>query len=451
MLAVVLMLGELIRDFGVSQAAIQAASLTNRQASNLFWTNAAVGAVLTVGLSLAAPLVADMYHEPALTAITPWSALLFVINALQMQFQVDLARNHRFTALTATDAVSQLIGLVIGLVAALLGFGYWSLIIQMLSTAVTLVVLRGSVSRWRPGPPTLEPGMGALYRFSVHLGFTQLLNYGALNADSYTIGIRWGAAPLGVYNRAFQMLTVPANQLLAPLTNVVLPILAKKYHEGIDFYGTLWKAQIVLSSSLTFGFTLSASLAEPLVRTMLGAAWIESARLLTILSIGGAIQIFTFVAYWAFLASGNARTLFLQSLVIKPAQVACVIVGSFGGLEGVAWGLVIGLMLTWLISLRSLRDCDDMPSLKFLRSGSHVLFCGVIAGILILKLVDRLQSLPNYVVLPIGGVAAAAIYLPLLLSSPTIRDLLLEICHPPVTRAMKRMENLATAVRGSRH
>lgn len=443
MLAVFVMLGELIRDFGISQAAIQASNLTHRQASNLFWTNAAIGALMTIGLSFAAPMVAGMYHEPALTAITPWSALLFIISALQMQFQVHLARGHRFAALTATDVLSQLLGLIIGLTAALSGAGYWSLVIQMLSAAVSLLVSRCIIAGWWPALPNRDPGMATLYKFGAHLGCAQLLNYGALNTDSYVIGIRWGAIPLGVYNRAFQILTVPTNQLLAPLTNVVLPILSRKRHEGIDFYPALWKAQIVLSSTLTLLFALAGSLAEPLVRVMFGRAWLGSAPLLTILSVGGAFQIFTFVAYWAFLASGNAKQLFHQSLLIKPSQVACVVLGSFSGLEGVAWGFSIGVILSWFISLSWLRTCDDMPSHDFLRSGLHVLFCGAVTGVMTLKLVETLRNYSDLLVIAAGGALALLVYVPLLIANPPIRNVLVETIRPPITRLASMVKSRA--------
>ena len=206
MLGVFLMLGEMVRDFGLSQAAIQTPKLTHGQASNLFWIALLIGALLTSGLVLAAPAIATMYREPVLRTIAPWIALCLVINALQTQFQVRLARDFRFAALTVTDAASQLIGLVAGLTAALAGAGYWSLVIQMLVVSISLLIQRVSVAGWLPGCPRREPGMLPLYQFGIHSGLAQLLGYAASNTDSYIIGIRWGANALGVYNRAFQCL-----------------------------------------------------------------------------------------------------------------------------------------------------------------------------------------------------------------------------------------------------
>lgn len=232
MLAVLLYLGELLRDFGLSQAAIQTEKLTHDQASNLFWTNALVGLCLTATLLFAAPLVAHIYGEPVLRGVAPWIAISFTINALQAQFQVQLARDLRFVALTVTDVLSQILGLVAGLSAALAGASYWSLVIQMLVAYGSLFVLRAGVANWLPGRPRLVPGMRALYMFGLHSGLAQLVQYAASNLDSFTIGIRWGASALGIYNRAFQMYSVPGNQLLTPLTNVALPLLSRKRHEG---------------------------------------------------------------------------------------------------------------------------------------------------------------------------------------------------------------------------
>jgi PST family polysaccharide transporter len=276
--------------------------------------------------------------------------------------------------------------------------------------------------------------MKALYLFGVHTGASQLINYVASNTDSYLIGVRWGAGPLGLYNRAFQIFSVPANQLLAPLTNVALPLLSRKHHEGSDFYPLLWKAQVVLSSSLVYLFTLTASLAEPLVHVVLGPKWSESAPLLAILSIGGAVQVLSYVSYWAFLASGNAKQLFYFSLVTKPTLIGCIVVGSIGGVQGVAWGFTTGLALSWLVSLAWLSRCDMMPARKFLRTGLHVLACGFVAGVTVRVLLGQLDIRSPLVSL-LGGVAlGSCVFVCLLLVSGPIRTVLADFTGRALTR-----------------
>ncbi len=435
MLAVFLMLGETIRDFGLLQAAIQTPKLTHGQASNLFWSNTFIGLVMSVSLTAAAPAVAAMYSEPTLRAVAPWIALSFSINALQTQFQVRLARDLRFMALTATDALSQVIGLAAGLVAAVAGAAYWSLVIQMLTIYVALLIMRVVVSGWWPGLPRRESGMKALYLFGIHSGLTQLLNFFAYNTDSYLIGTRWGASALGIYNRAFQMFTVPANQLLAPLTNVALPLLSRRRHAGGDFYPLLLKAQVAISVALTAMFSLAAALAHPIVEVVLGPTWSKSAPLLSILSIGGAVQVMSYIVFWAFLASGNARQLFYAGLVTRSILVLCIVVGSLAGLAGVAWGFTTGLAISWFINLAWLRRCDSMPVRIFLRSGVHVLLSGLVAGLAGWGLVAVAGPNINvFILLVLGFIVVSAVYAILILANRLAREMLRENVGPAVAR-----------------
>lgn len=427
-LTIFTILGETVRDFGLLQAAIQTQKLSHRQSSNLFWSNTLLGFAMTVGLCLAAPAIANLFREPALREIAPWVALTFIISGLQTQFQVQLARDLRFAALAVTDTTAQVIGLAAGLTAALAGAGYWSLVIQMLCIFGSLLLQRALITGWRPGLPRREPGMMALYKFGLHIGLAQLLNYGAYNTDSYIIGIRWGASSLGVYNRAFQMFMAPSSQFLSPLTNVALPLLSRRRHEYGDFYPLLWKAQVLLSVGLTFFFTLAASLSQPIVEIALGPAWSESAPLLSILSIGGAAQVLSFTAFWAFLASGNAKQLFRSGLITRPLLALSVAVGSGFGLNGVAWGLTAGLVASWFLSLAWLKRCDEMPVRRFLNSGIHVLLCGFVSGAVSWVAIHHLTGQLSSIVLLITGFSiVTGIYVPLIMSSSSIRRFLVDI------------------------
>src|ERR1700747_3413709 len=56
----------LFRDFGLSTATVQRASVTDQQISTLFWINILAGLLLTLLLSAFAPMITSFYHEPRL-------------------------------------------------------------------------------------------------------------------------------------------------------------------------------------------------------------------------------------------------------------------------------------------------------------------------------------------------------------------------------------------------
>ena len=57
----------LFRDFGLSSAAIQRATVTDEQISTLFWINLVFGALLALLTLAMAPVIAAFYHEPRLS------------------------------------------------------------------------------------------------------------------------------------------------------------------------------------------------------------------------------------------------------------------------------------------------------------------------------------------------------------------------------------------------
>src|SRR5436853_6445521 len=68
----------LFRDFGLSAASVQRATVTEEQTSTLFWINVGVGAMLMLIAVLLAPLVASFSRQPRLFWITAVVAIGFL-------------------------------------------------------------------------------------------------------------------------------------------------------------------------------------------------------------------------------------------------------------------------------------------------------------------------------------------------------------------------------------
>jgi PST family polysaccharide transporter len=141
------------------------------------------------------------------------------------------------------------------------------------------------------------------------------------------------------------------------------------------------------------------------------------------------------MGYWAFLASGNAGQLLRATMVTRSLLVLCIVIGSLGGLEGVAWGFTTGLTIAWFVNLAWLKRCDSMPVLAFLRSGIHVLLSGLVAGAVgWIFLSGFNSSVPPAFLLFAGSVLVMAIYIPLIMANRTARSLFREAIGPAIAR-----------------
>ena len=111
----------LFRDFGLSSAAVQRATVTEEQISTLFWINVLVGALLALMTVATAPVIAAFYHEPRLFAVTAVLAAGFLFNALGIQHSALLQRQMRFTALAVINTLGMIVGTAIAIGGAKAG------------------------------------------------------------------------------------------------------------------------------------------------------------------------------------------------------------------------------------------------------------------------------------------------------------------------------------------
>lgn len=349
MVSAVVGIALVIGDFGLGLSAVQAANLSDKQRDNLFWMNTLIGLLASAGVFAAGPLLASFYNEPRLQLIAAALSVNFVLNGLASQFRAELVRDMKFLALASVDLLAQALSFSIAIVLALLGFGFWSLVGQQVAfAAVTLIglVLR---CEWRPKLPNRKAEMGSLYTFGASTFGTQVVNYFSANIDSIALGKYHGSADVGLYNRAFQIFSLPLQQLAAPLTRVALPVLSRLQGTR-KFVRYVEKMQLVLSYGLLGMLAFVAATSAPLINVVLGSQWVSGAVILEALCLGGAFQALGYVYYWTFLARARMNVLLLCEVVGRGAMITLIIIAAPYGTVHVALAVSAGLFLTWLIT-----------------------------------------------------------------------------------------------------
>lgn len=378
MVTAIIGVGDILRELGLVPAAIQAKVLTQAQRTNLFWLCSCLGLLVALLACAVSPLVSMLYDDPRLIEITLALSLTFVFNGLQSQFQAGLAREMRFGALSVTDLWAQTIGLMLGIFAALLSFGYWSIVVQLLSQSFSLLILRIIAAKWTPGWPNRLGKIDDQLRFGKSLVLTQTLVYASSNVDSLLVGSRYGASELGFYNRGFQILMMPLNQILTPLTTVALPVLSRVSDDTARFNNYLQRAQIVVAYPTVLLFSGMAASAYPLIEIIFGENWTPSAAVFQLLALGGVFQAIGYVGYWVFLSKGLTASHFRFSLISRSILISAILVGSFWGPLGVAAGYSAGIVLNWPLGLLWLRRVAAISVRPLILGGIRSVLLGTI-------------------------------------------------------------------------
>lgn len=377
-----------LSDAGLSLAALQARELSAAQRSNLFWLNSGIGLVLGIVVFALAQPIASTYDEPTLVPIVHTLALVFPISGMGAQFRAHVTRELRFARVAALDLTAQALGLLSAILLALAGTGYWAIVAQQLVAASVAAISFALAARWRPSAPARDSGMRSLLSFGASTTGVQLLNYASVSVPSILLGIASTPTVVGYYNRAHTLFTLPVAQLAAPITRVVIPVLAKTTSRE-QHAVFLARGQKVISYSLGGIFILLAALADPLVTVVLGRDWAPAIPILRVLAIGGAFQALAYVYYWAFVSKARTGVQLALMLPTRLLMIALAVVGVQWGAVGVAWAVTIGLALIWIVNSSigaRLIGIDAVPLLK--ASALPVLLYGTIA--VVVTVVDQL-------------------------------------------------------------
>lgn len=379
--AAIIGVGEVLRNFGLSSAAVQARELSRNQKDNLFWINSIIGLTLTGIVFLCSGLIAGLYGDERIGPLTQVLAFTFLLHGLATQFRADLNRNFRFAALAGTEISSQVGGLIVGIAMAASGFGYWSLAGQQISQGLLMFVLVIPATKWLPGWFHRRTPMMHLIKFGSNLAGTQLLAYASRNTDSVVIGATLGPGPLGLYNRAFQLLLLPLNQINGPSTRVALPVLSRLQDDREKYARFILLGQTIMLHLVALILAFACAQATPIIAIALGDQWLESASIFQILSIAGFFDAAAYATYWVFLSKGITQQYLYYSLLTRPLLIGLVLVGSLWGVHGVAAGYSLGVALIWPIGFWWISRVTDAPALRMFLTSIRAIIGYAFAGV----------------------------------------------------------------------
>ena len=290
MAAVVVGFIEMFNDLGTATAVIQRKEPSQALLASMFWLNAGFGLAAMLVLYIASPLAGAFYREPQLIPIMQVLSLSLLLSGLSSLQRSLIERNLEFDKLARIEIGTALFATLVGITAALLGHGPWSLVYQLIAGNFIGTLLLWGASRWRPSWQFDCAEIRSVMGFSLNLTGASIFNYFARNADKVLIGRCLGSEDLGYYDLAYRLMQLPLQGISAVIGRAMFPLYSRMQDDARQFGRTYLKvasAIALISFPLMLGLT---ALAGPFVLTLFGTAWTPVTPLLLILAPLGAVQ-----------------------------------------------------------------------------------------------------------------------------------------------------------------
>ena len=344
--AMVTTFGLLFRSFGFSgftETIVQREGLTDSLASNLFWIELGIGAVLTLVFASAGPLMALFFHNGTVARVAVGISPMIIFGCLGWIHLGLLQRAGHFTATSLINLSGQIVLVVVSIILAAKGWHYWALVWGIVAQSAATAMGAWLICRWTPSWPVRDSGTRSGMKFAMNVYSHHAFNYLTRNTDNLLVGWRYGAQMLGFYKKAYDLFVLPESQLLSPLSVVVVSTLSRIRGDREQFKRFFLGAISVLA---LLGMGIGADFAlvgKDIIRLLLGPGWDEAGRIFAIFGPGiGAMLLYNTHGwihvsigrperwlYWGLIEFVCTASLFLLTLRWGPSGIAFAWTVSF--------------------------------------------------------------------------------------------------------------------------
>jgi PST family polysaccharide transporter len=382
---VVTTFAELLVNQGYGVYIAQNPDLTDEHKDTAFWVSTGIGVLLTVTIVVAArPLAGLLAGDVSVAPLLRWLALGLALESISVVPTGILVREMRFRQLSLRSLVAAAIAGVVGITCAIAGLGIYSLVVQALVGDLVATVVLWHATAWRPRWRVSIECFKELSRFSAPVFGGAVLYFANRRIDVVIVGRALGGVMLAGYSlgqRVFQI----ANQILNKSGDAVALSALSKIRNEEERRRALYLATEVTAAICfpIYGGLAVASL--PVILTLFGHRWAESAPALTAFAAAGVPISLSYLHAAALRAVGATRGYFVIQIVLAALYLPFLAIVVNEGIAAAAYAYLISLCLIIPVEVWLLRVILKISTGHYVRALigpaiSTVLMCAAALG-----------------------------------------------------------------------
>jgi len=346
--------GTLFVDLGFGPALIQRQSLTERHIRVAFTISIFTSLTLGMLVYILAPFAAEFFRDTRVVTVLHLLSLTFIFAGFSVVSNALLIRKLAFRRLFFVEITSG--GVIYGFIAislALAGFGIWSLVAAGLARSFMRCLLLYYVERHTVVPLVASAELKELTGFSAGLTLARLCNYFALKGDYLIVGRILGPEVLGIYTRAYNLMTLPTTFLAQIIGSVLFPV-ASKLQADAERFRSLYLDFLSLVGFISMPLSaLLVILGPEIIVGIYGRNWAGAIVPLQILGLFTFFRAHYSAAATFLRAKGWVYRIMLCQIVYGVTVVSgSVLAATLWGINGVASAVGLAILIMWSLVIQ---------------------------------------------------------------------------------------------------
>jgi O-antigen/teichoic acid export membrane protein len=343
---------QIMAEAGLGPAIINLEKLSNVDRDGLFGLTLTAGLILGVGFDSLSPALLYFYQIDRVDEVVRYVAIALFFFTASIVPTAFLLRDQLFHRIAYAGLAAEIISTAMAVILVRIIDPLHALAAKATISAVVnflMIYLQSSGSAFgRPLVGMKFSAIKPLFSFSAHqLGFN-FINYFSRNLDNILVGKYLGAASLGVYDKAYQLMKYPLMLLTFAMTPAIQPVLRRYAADPVKVEEIHIEFTFRLSLLGAAAAVVIFSFADLIVDFILGAQWDSVAPVVRVLAISIPAQVVMSTSGSFFQAMRRADLLFLCGVLSAVVIVAAIAWGVYQrDLVSLSWALVCAFLISF--------------------------------------------------------------------------------------------------------
>ena len=397
-------IGDTITNSGFGEALIEKQDASETDIQSVFWLTVLIAITILVCLNLIAPLLASYYDLSDLEIVVRFLSIPFLLGAIKSVPHILLLKSLKVQSITIITLGAKFIYAIVTILLALAGYGIWSLVVGVIFHSSFEVISIFIICKWRPRLVLSFQSIRSLSGFTFGFFAFKLISNVSRNLDTFILGNTLGATALGLYNRAYGIMVLPASSVGNLLTQVMFPALSLLKGDSERTRRAYLRSVRLLIFIIAPVMLGIVAVADPLVKVVFGEQWVGMTIALQILAPVGITQSLVGTTYWIFMSQGHTVRMLRWELFNLFGVVLALFVGiTIGNIEAVAGAYLVVNVILLFVSIKIAGDLIDLQVSKFVSQlGSTILVSGIMCLFVMWLVHFPLTSLLSWQKLALG-------------------------------------------------
>lgn len=345
MSAVVFELCNTFVNSGLGAAIVRSKTVNQVDLDTAFYTNILLSALAYIALYFLAPCIASFYQQLELTTLVRVMGLVVLFNAFKIVQVSVLSRDMNFKAQMKASTSGVVLSGGMAVVAALQGWAVWSLVLQMLSSALITTVMLWFASSWKPGRSFSRASFLRLFGFGKNLLAEGVLTVLFNNSYVLVIGRFFSAEITGLYFLATKINNIVSRQLSSAVQQSTFPALSTMQDDNPALLIKYRQIMQVMMFVIAPIMGLLSALSEGLFEVFFDQEWLRASDYLQLLCLAGVLYPIHALNVNLLNVKGRSDLVLKVGMMKKTVNLLLLFMAIPYGVIGIVLSQVVGSLL----------------------------------------------------------------------------------------------------------